>query len=196
MEDVFISTYKLELMYLLAIIYINFRFHKLSSKNKFEKFLDFCNDEIKAFHLCSCNLAKIFYDNPSLRFFRKIQTNNPNIFKDIENMAWDIFHLRLLEISAGASNMDKETIMYPIFISKDKGLNEIRHVYQVKCLFQNKKTGETHSFYNMNSINSHYKQKYFNSQAINKRMTASEYNLDCNIKKYMHLIDEVMADLR
>lgn len=115
--------YLMEYAYLLAIIYIHFKYSKLSPKHKFEKFLDFCNEFILAFHPCSCNLAKIFYDNPELRFFKKIQKNNKKIIETIENMSWDIFHLRFLEQSVRFSHEDTEILMIPIFISKDKGLN-------------------------------------------------------------------------
>lgn len=112
--------YQLEYTYLLAIVHIFFKYNKLSSKHKFDKFMEFCVDDIKALHPCACNLAKLFYEKPDLKFFRKIQKNNKNIITTIENMAWDLFHLRFLEFAIETSHDNKEIVLIPIFITKDK----------------------------------------------------------------------------
>lgn len=176
MQVIYESIYRIELIYLLAMIHIYFKYQKLSSEHKFEKFLAFCDDIIKAFHPCANNLAKLFYDNPNLRFFKRIQKNNKQIIETIENMAWDLFHLRFLEKLAEISHNDSDVIIIPIFISKDKGLNEIRKAYQVKCLFKNNVTRKCHCFYYMNSIASKYQMKYFNEEAVNRRAN-SEHTL-------------------
>lgn len=187
------TIYLLELTYLLAIIHIHFKYVKLSPKHKFEKFLEYCNDEIQAFHPCANNLAKLFYNKPELRFFKKIQKNNKQILETIENMAWDLFHLRFLEKSVQFSHEDTDIIMIPMFISKDKGLNEIRKAYQLKCLFKNLKTGECLCFYELNSIDKEYENKYFNETAIRDRMNSTHDFKDV-IAKLTNLISKSVKE--
>lgn len=184
-DDIYIT----ELTYLLAIIHIHFKYFKLSPKHKFENFLDFCNTELKAFHPCAENLAFLFYENPNLKFFKKIQKNNKNIIQTIENMSWDLFHLRFLEKSEEFSHFDTKIIMIPIFISKDKGLNEIRKAYQIKCLFKNLKTGECLPYYSMNTITPSLHDKYFSREQIKKRV-----NEPHNFKKNINTLKKLILD--
>lgn len=183
--------YQLEYIYLLAIIHIFFKYNKLSGVNKFDKFMEFCANEIRAFHPCACNLAKLFYENQNLRFFKKIQKSNKNIIASIENMAWDLFHLRFMEKSVELSHPNKEIVMVPIFITKDKGLNEIRKAYQLKCLFQNLKTGEVIASYYMNSITEKYIKKYFNRNSIRERMESVHDFNKLSIKLEQMIIEDI-----
>lgn len=176
--------YEVEYTYLLAIVFIYLKYIKLSSNHKLEKFYEFCNNYIKAFHPCSCNLAKLFYENNALKFFRHIQKNNKNIIQDIKNMAWDLFHLRFMEKSLGFSHTDPEIIMIPIFISKDKGLNEIRKAYQVNCVFKNLKTRQCFFNYAINPITKNTEKYFTNIDLMRKRMET-----DHNFKKLSNNIE-------
>ncbi|MCL2061414.1 MAG: hypothetical protein FWH03_02175 [Firmicutes bacterium] len=189
--EYFYTIYKAELLYLLAIIYIHFKFTTLSPQNKFEKFLEFCNNEIFAFNISASNLAKLFYENTSLRFFKKIQKNNKTIIKDIKNMAWDIFHLKNLEMSAGISECGPDVILIPILISRDKGLNEIRSAFQVKCLFHNMRTRRTTCAYYSNAMNYGHSLKYFNEKSVKHRANI-EVNLDVMIEKLKESVSRII----
>jgi len=167
--NIFGNLYLLGLANLLCIIHIYFKYAKLSPKHKLEKYLDYCNEELRLFDYCFINLAKMFYDNPQLRFFKKIQKNNKQIIETIENMAWDVFHLKFLGKSVQPAQNDAGIIIIPMFISKDKGLNEIRKAFQVKCLFKNLRTGECFCSYEMNSVNNEYRNKYFNVEDFFRR---------------------------
>lgn len=182
--------YLVELIYLMSMIYIHFKHYKLSSKNKFEKFLEFCDKDIMLFHPCAINLAKMFYENLELRFFKKIQKNNKNLIGDIKNMAWDLFHLRFMEESIQSAHKDKSILQIPIFISKDKGLNGIRNAYQIKCLFKNNTTGQCQFFYKMNSLTQEQIFKFFNVESVNRRMSAS-HDMEATIKGLEFLLSKI-----
>lgn len=183
--------YQLEYTYLLAIVHIFFKYSKLSSTHKLDKFIEFCVLEIKAIHPCASNLAKLFYDDPNLKFFKKIQKNNKNIVATIENMAWDLFHLRFLEFIVETSHKNKEIVMVPIFITKDKGLNEIRKAYQLKCLFQNIKTGEVFRSYYMNVITENYVKKYFDDKSVKNRIEEKHDFDSLSIKIEKMIINDI-----
>lgn len=185
--------YQLEYTYLLAIVHIFFKYRKLSSKHKLDKFIEFCVLEIKALHPCASNLAKLFYDDPNLKFFKRIQKNNKNIVATIENMAWDLFHLRFLEFAVETSHENKKIVLVPIFITKDNGLNEIRKAYQLKCLFQNIKTGKVIRSYYMNVITEDYVKKYSDDQSIKKRIE-EQHDFNALSKKIEKMILDDIND--
>ena len=163
------TIYLHELTFLLAIVYIHFQYSNLSPKHKFDKFLEYCNHTIQAFSPCANNLAKMFYENTNLKFFKKIQKNNNNLINNIENMAWDLFHLRYLE-KINEFNNKRDIICIPIFISKDKGLNEIRKAYQIKCMFKNNLNNQCLCYYQMNSIDDANYFNYFKIKNIYGRI--------------------------
>lgn len=188
-QNLYNEIYLRELVYILAIVYVYFKYNKLSPKHKLDKFCEFCSRDIKAFHPSACNLAKLFYNNPDLKFFRKIQKNNKQIIKSIENMAWDLFHLDFLEKTIRYNNND--SIVIPIFISKDKGLNEIRKAFQLKCLFKNKINGTCIGFNQMTILNEEYEKKYFNTKAVKKRLK-SKINIVKIVNKLKSMIEELI----
>jgi len=127
-------------LYLLTMVYINQRYRGKSASAKLENFLDYCAEKIGKLDTYSNNLAKLYFENQNLLFFRKVNGTNKEIFKNLKNMAWDVYHLKSLVKMAVHSLLPDDVIFIPILLSKDKGLNEIRQAFQIKCLIYNMHT--------------------------------------------------------
>lgn len=108
-------------------------------------------------------------------------------------MAWDLFHLRFLEFAVETSHENKKIVLVPIFITKDNGLNEIRKAYQLKCLFQNIKTGKVIRSYYMNVITEDYVKKYSDDQSIKKRIE-EQHDFNALSKKIEKMILDDIND--
>jgi len=184
--------FHIEYLFLLSIVYINLKHKRCTARTKFDKFLEFCDKVIGKFEPTANNLAFLYFENQNLKFFKKIKDTNKDILADIKNMAWDIFHVRQLVDYATFTFEDSDTIYIPVFISKDKGLNEIRHAFQIKCMI-------VHSKNKLNRIPSYkmsvleyddenYK-KYYNEEAFRIRNQRS-----CNILKLVSKLEKLVCD--
>ena len=145
---------------LLLICFINFKFSKMKTLQKLEKFCSYMDEMFFLFREPFVEIAFQFFElGNQYRFFKKIQINAKNILKDLKNMAWDVFHLWGLE--ARCSTEDKGAdLLVPYFYCFDKGLLELKECFDLETLFVNKRTKERICFYHKHSYPIEIIEKY------------------------------------
>lgn len=80
----------------LLMVYIIQFCSKRSSQNKIIELIDFINNELGVYFEFGMLLAYWYFDKSYecvTQFFQKVQPKSKNKLKDIEGMAWDLFHL-------------------------------------------------------------------------------------------------------
>lgn len=134
-------------------------------------------------------IASIFFDKKgSLSFFNKIQINNANLLEDIENMTWDLFHLRTMEIHFRIPSPYSKCHM-SYFLTLDKALIEMSQFYKLSGLAYTVTGSFVQPFpyyFTFEEIPmSKESQKYVTEQASNYRAKKRQHlNLNKVIEKY------------
>ncbi|QWL70111.1 hypothetical protein HQ397_08180 [Aeromonas hydrophila] len=102
--------------------------------SKITDFLNFCHNDMSSIGLREVIIAnEYFKKGQKLEFFSKIQTKKDNLLKIINGMAWDLYHIRNMELFI-AIRPNKDARYYiPSFLTCDKRLIEIIDLYPLKC---------------------------------------------------------------
>lgn len=136
---------------LLLICYINFKYNKITTLQKLEKFCFYMDTMFFMFREPFVEVAFNFFERGNqYRFFKKIQRNAKNVIKDLKNMAWDVFHLWTLEAACSTED-PRADLLIPYFYCFDKGLLELKECFDLETLFVNHRTGERICFYHKHS---------------------------------------------
>lgn len=107
----------------------------LDKSKKVEKFIDYC------LNVLNCYLEKeiiilslyIMDDSRTHKTFKKLK-NNSDIIKNILNVTWDIFHIRLIEQIMFRNNMrNTEQVTLPYFGTADNGIIDAMEINPVKA---------------------------------------------------------------
>lgn len=111
-------------------------YDSFSSKSEnVDKFIEFC------LNILNCYLEKeivilslyIMNDKRTHRTFKKLK-NGPDIIKNILNVAWDIYHIRLLENIMLNDNMkNKDRVLLSYFGTADNGIIDAMRINPVKA---------------------------------------------------------------
>ena len=119
---------------LLKMVIINF-FEKGDLVKKIEKFMDFMDTKLGAmFDRESVIAFEYFRTGQNLRFFGRIQKNNPKILKEIRNMAWDLFHVRITELGFVFKGQEGARYFFPAILTFDKNLIEIINLRPLRAI--------------------------------------------------------------
>ena len=150
-KDNVVGTMRLyDLIYatLLKMCYIQLENKSCSLSKKMYKLCDFMANEMCTMMQPELILAKRYFSQgQNCKFFGKIQKKNANIIADIKNMAWDLFHLRMLEIGCTIKMNPKADVNIPYFCTYDQRLLDIKDCYELCSLAINYRTGEKVPFY-------------------------------------------------
>lgn len=93
-------------------------------------------------------LAKRYFsEGQKLRFFGKIQKNRTDILEVIQNMTWDLFHLRMLEFGCIALTSTHADFFVPYMFTYDERLRQVKDCYALDALAVNAKGFERFPFY-------------------------------------------------
>lgn len=129
------AMYRMRYVLLLKMIQIQFKYQRSTVEERFARFLEFCNNEYHAVPLRSVALSKSYFEKGhQLRFFKHIQKKKPNIIEHIRNMAWDLFHVTLMETQLSTDDDNEARIIFPSFLTSDKGLREIIMDYSLDAI--------------------------------------------------------------
>ena len=100
-----------------------------------DKFIDFC------FNVLNCYLEKeivilslyIMDDSSTRKIFQKLR-NNSDIIKNILNVTWDVFHIRLMEQMMLSDNVkNTERVILPYFGTADNGIIDALQINPIKA---------------------------------------------------------------
>ncbi len=119
--------------HLLTMIEIQLSNPKLSVQQKLYKFIKLCHWELSTLSLREIAIARVYFEKgQNLTFFGKIQIGQKKLFKVMEGMAWDLFHVRQLEKALTMRPLPTARYFFPAFLTCDKRLVEIIDIYPLK----------------------------------------------------------------
>ncbi|MBD5083178.1 MAG: hypothetical protein HDT34_03305 [Clostridiales bacterium] len=108
----------------------------LKAQEKVEHLIRYCLDELKCYIEKEIVLLSLYLldDNATTETFKKLNKRK-NIIKNIYNVAWDIYHIRLIEQVMLYDNMrDKNQIILSYFGTADKGLIDAININPLKAV--------------------------------------------------------------
>lgn len=122
---------------LLKMVTIQIRAPQARIEKKVSEFAEFCDVELGAMCLRETVIARAYFEKgQNLKFFGKMQKKNENIFKVLDGMAWDFWHVRQLEELLTMRPSSAARYFFPALLTFDKGLIEIIDLYPLKaCAF-------------------------------------------------------------
>lgn len=175
---------------LLSLCLIHFKCYKLKPLEKLESFCLYMDQRLFVLREPFIEVAYNFYTKSNqYKFFKKIQKNAKNIIKDLKNMAWDVFHLWMLETECSSVD-DGYDLLVPYFYCFDGGLLELKECFDLETIFVNKKTNERICFYHKHSypleLLEQYKtiekerirRRHFNHENISSQIEYLEKEID------------------
>jgi hypothetical protein len=124
----FTFRHQLMVCILLKIVVIQFDSPKRSLKNKLIELLRFMHEELGAFFERETVVAsRYFVLGQTFPFFSTIQIkrNARSVFDDIENMAWDLWHLRHLEEFATTRPDQRARHFVPALLTFDRRFGDL-----------------------------------------------------------------------
>ncbi|WP_106461442.1 hypothetical protein [Anaerococcus sp. Marseille-P3915] len=111
------------------------RVKKDSIKNKIIELLDFSLNVLRVYPELELYLFVLYImkDINVKRAFEKVETISKGTFKRIENTAWDIFQIRILE-KIFFSDLKQGLLSFQYIGTEDKGLQEIININPIKII--------------------------------------------------------------
>lgn len=170
-------------------------------KDKIIKMMKFQDKELCSYFINELNIAtKFFEEKFKFSFFTKLQKpKREKVVDIIKNMAWDLFHLRSMELAIANLEYEKADFVFPLLFSFDKKFNELRKEFGMRLIIYDTKTKNYYPFYkedkyikylNLNQI----KKLNSNSSKTRRLKKAPKVNLEKMIKKYEKNIIEIYKD--
>ena len=126
-----------EAMYclLLKMCLIQLKRPSMSTKNKILQFLEFCDTDLATIFSREILLARhYFVRGQDMNFFKKIMVGGRAPLKNLRNMAWDLWHVRQLEISTTLRPIAGARYFFPALLTFDKGLIEIIDLFPFRAI--------------------------------------------------------------
>lgn len=102
---------------------------------KVETFIKYCLYDLKCYLEAEIVILSLYImdDNQIHKVFKKIKSN-ADVIKNILNVAWDIYHIRLVEQIMLSDNMGKtEQVMLSYFGTADNGIIDAMQINPVKA---------------------------------------------------------------
>lgn len=128
------SNFNYQYIHLLKMSSIQLKNPKRSVYKKIIDYLDFCHKEVATIGLRELIIASEFFKRgQKFEFFGKIQKNKKDIFKVINGMAWDLYHVRQLERLITIRPNSDARYYFPSLLTCDKRLIEVIDLYPLKC---------------------------------------------------------------
>lgn len=106
----------------------------IPTENKKTMFKKYCFEKLCMFLELEMHMLMLFLENDSSvqKVFQKIQVGAKNLEQKVHNIAWDIFHIRLLEINA--SENCKESVYLHYFATADSALVDVLRNNPIKMM--------------------------------------------------------------
>lgn len=107
----------------------------LDKSKKVEKFIDYCLNVLNCYLEKEIVMLSLFImdDSRTHKTFKKLK-NNSDIIKNILNVTWDIYHIRLIEQIMLWDNMkNTERVILSYFGTADNGIIDAMQINPVKA---------------------------------------------------------------
>jgi hypothetical protein len=100
-----------------------------------ERFAEFGDSVLATLGGRETALARAYFERgQNMSFFRKVQKNNADLLKTLRNMAWDLSHVRRMELTMTAQPTSSARYFFSALLTFDKGLIEVLDLYPLKAL--------------------------------------------------------------
>lgn len=140
--------YYLLYIILMKMSYIQLRHNKKTLEEKMDMMCRYMKEELRTILIAELILAKKYFERgQSFNFFGKVQRGRVDLLETLKNMAWDLYHLRLLEYECVWPTNPYADIFVPYFYTYDKRLLEARECYKLEALAIDKRTRSHYPFY-------------------------------------------------
>lgn len=160
---------------LLEICYTQLAHRTYSLERKMWCVCKFADENLSTMMYPELILAKRYFEQgQKCTFLGKIQKGRSDILTNIKNMAWDLFHLRMLEINCVIRTNRFANVNIPYFCTYDSRLLDVKNCYELKSIAINHKTGERIPFYSRVDEIMEYVKEYGMSGQIMNRMKQRE----------------------
>jgi hypothetical protein len=130
-----LKTYQ-KVMYSLLLKMVELQLGKAqrTAAKKITAFLEFLDEELASIFARECVIARAYFERGQhLPFFDKIQIKADGIFRALDSMAWDLWHLRQTEQALTLSLTREARYFFPALLTFDKRLIEVAHMYPLKA---------------------------------------------------------------
>jgi len=132
-----------EIMYIILMKMIIINKEKKSPKQKINELVSFMHNSIFTMLDRELTIAIKFYENQNeLKFFNKVININDKTLTQLNNMAWDLVLVRLIEQSYAIRPNVEADFFISYFLTFDEGLSQIIDCYPLKAILMLNK-GET-----------------------------------------------------
>lgn len=170
---------------------------------KMAAFLEFCHSTLSTMCIREVAVARTFFSRgQNLGFFGKIQRRKDNILEFLRNMAWDMWHVRQLELAITLKPARHARYFFPALLTFDHKLIEIMDLYPLKACAFKKGTSQLMPFYDGNPFKliatddedgASAVKKYFSHDAIAVREAARDRVVE-NFDNVVNLLEsELLA---
>ena len=118
---------KRRIMYclLLKMVEIQFRRKQSSIDDKIMEFLRFLDTKVAIMFVREALLAVRYFHNGQKGFFKNIQKKSPKLLRNLQNMSWDLWHIRQCEEGFSVEPDKPARYYFPAFLTFDKNLAEL-----------------------------------------------------------------------
>lgn len=122
-------------VHLLKMVAIRLRWPKASLQQNMERFAEFGDTVLATLGGRETALARAYFERgQDMDFFRKVQKNKPDLLEILRNMAWDLSHVRRMELAMTAQPTSSARYFFSALLTFDKGLIEVLDLYPLKAL--------------------------------------------------------------
>lgn len=140
--------YYLIYLILMKMSYIQLKHNKKTLEEKMDMMCRYMKEELRTILMAELILAKKYFEKgQNFNFFGKVQKGRKDLLEILKNMAWDLYHLRLLEYECVWPTNLYADIFVPYFYTYDKRLLEARECYKLEALVIDKRTRSHYPFY-------------------------------------------------
>jgi hypothetical protein len=116
----------------MSILQIKYRSQNLSKKVR--QFIEFCDSELATLTMREIVLARAYFERgQKFSFFKNIQARNRKIFDQLDNMAWDLWHVCQLEELLTIRPDSNSRYYFPALLTFDKAFIEVIDLYPLKA---------------------------------------------------------------
>lgn len=175
---------------LLAIAYIDKSMKTIKMKK--QAMINFFDKELNKFLIPELRMANDYFkDNQSVKFLGKLNSVT-NLMINIDNLSWDVFHLRALE-SLFRFDREPNNNIIPYFLSNDIKLINVGKYFKVAGIGYSKLGRDIYPIVDLKDDDLEFAE-YFKDDEANKRFERSKNtNLDLIINHYTELLKKLIS---
>lgn len=119
---------------LLKMACIQLKSPSQSINKKMASYAEFCDSRLATMSGRETAIARAYFERgQQLEFFGKIQKKGKDLFGTLDGMAWDLWHVRQLEIAMTLKPDENARYFFPALLTFDKRFIEIMDLYPLKA---------------------------------------------------------------